>query len=173
MHAYNFFSTIIPFRSCETSSISSINQIKLLYSFHKGSFPLSAKFYLRNCFPWEFNTEVSFRTSVGHSQKLKQLITVAKFVHDNNSFEKKYIYLCTDLCVPTSFSAVLCEILPITVFEATQVIKLRNGHQVLGKLHQLPITITVSMSLPEWFDCQTILRIHHKISSKIIKHDGV
>lgn len=29
------------------------------------------------------------------------------------------------------------------------------------------------MSFPKWLDSQTILWVHHKISSQIIKHDGV
>jgi len=29
------------------------------------------------------------------------------------------------------------------------------------------------MSLPEWFNCQTILWVHHKISSKVVKHDSI
>ena len=59
------------------------------------------------------------------------------------------------------------------MIKVAQVIKLRNGQQVLSQFHKLLITVPISMSLPEWFNYQTILWVHHKISSEIVKHDSI
>lgn len=59
------------------------------------------------------------------------------------------------------------------MIKRTQVIEFRNGKQVLSELHKLLVTITISMSFPEWLDHQAILWIHYKISPEIIKHYSI
>lgn len=77
------------------------------------------------------------------------------------------------LNMPTSFDIVLMEALPIIMIKGAQIIEFCNGQQVLGKLDKLLIIVSTWMSLPEWLDYQTVLWVHNKISSQIIKHYSV
>ena len=54
-----------------------------------------------------------------------------------------------------------------------EVIKISNSEQILGKLHKLLVSVPVCMGFPKRLYCQSVLWIHHEISSQIIEHYSV
>ena len=40
-------------------------------------------------------------------------------------------------------------------------------------MNELPVRFTIEMGVAEWADAQAVLRIQQKISSNIVKHNGV
>uniref|UniRef100_A0A2P2M7L2 Uncharacterized protein n=1 Tax=Rhizophora mucronata TaxID=61149 RepID=A0A2P2M7L2_RHIMU len=67
--------------------------------------------------------------------------------------------------MPMSFGIVFSEELPFCTIQIASIVNLSNGKQVLCELHKLLVTVSVCIGLLEWLNYQTILWIHHTISS--------